>query len=61
MAEETNSNTGGSFSGGNMDLSNSVFAPHSRLGGRQIAAAEGGPLRLGWSSCRFAGFACLPP
>ena len=27
MAEETNSNTGGSFSGGNMDLSNSVFAP----------------------------------
>ena len=27
MAEETNPNTDSSFSGGNMDLSNSVFAP----------------------------------
>ncbi|MEL6166172.1 MAG: hypothetical protein AAFR37_21315, partial [Cyanobacteria bacterium J06628_3] len=33
MAEETNSNTGGSFSGGNMDLSNSVFAPLFELPG----------------------------
>ena len=32
MAEETNSNTGGSFGGGDIDLSESVFAPLLELG-----------------------------